>query len=169
MGMTDDRLAHLLNNIPPRSLLLLEDIDAAFPDRKMDKQAGGYTECLLSGYRSSLTFSGLLNALDGVAASEERLIFMTTNYPDKLDAALIRPGRVDQKYYVGNATEKQAREMFLKFYDGQSELAETFVYNLRDANLFGTVSTAQLQGHFVFHREDAEKAAHMIDTLLPAK
>lgn len=33
MGMTDDRLAHLLNNIPPSSILLLEDIDAAFPDR----------------------------------------------------------------------------------------------------------------------------------------
>ena len=40
-------------------------------------------------------FPGLLNALDGVVASEGRLTFMTSNYPERLDPALIRPGRVD--------------------------------------------------------------------------
>lgn len=33
LGMTDDRFAHLLNNMPPRSIILLEDVDAAFSDR----------------------------------------------------------------------------------------------------------------------------------------
>ena len=42
-----------------------------------------------------LTLSGLLNAIDGVTSSEGRIVFMTTNYVDKLDPALIRPGRVD--------------------------------------------------------------------------
>lgn len=114
-----------------------------------------------------LTFSGLLNALDGVAASEERIIFMTTNHPEKLDAALIRPGRVDQKIYIGNATETQAYTMFLRFYTHQSELATLFVSNLREANAFGKVSPAQLQGHFVFHRDNAENAAKSIHSLLP--
>jgi ATP-dependent 26S proteasome regulatory subunit len=43
---------------------------------------------------SDVTFSGLLNVLDGVASTEERLIFMTTNHLDHLDSALIRPGRL---------------------------------------------------------------------------
>lgn len=90
---------------------------------------------------------------------------MTTNHVSKLDPALIRPGRVDQKIYIGNATEKQAYEMFIRFYDS-SKLAERFVSNLREADAFGKVSTAQLQGHFVYHRENAEKAATAIHTLL---
>lgn len=42
-----------------------------------------------------LTLSGLLNAIDGVASAEDRILFMTTNYIEQLDEALIRPGRVD--------------------------------------------------------------------------
>ena len=49
-----------------------------------------------------VTFSGLLNALDGVASSEERIIFMTTNHLEHLDNALIRPGRVDVKDFISN-------------------------------------------------------------------
>lgn len=44
-----------------------------------------------------VTFSGLLNALDGAAAQEGRLLFMTTNHIEKLDSALIRPGRCDYR------------------------------------------------------------------------
>lgn len=48
-----------------------------------------------------VTFSGLLNCLDGVASTEARILFMTTNYLDRLDPALVRPGRVDVKEYIG--------------------------------------------------------------------
>ncbi|KAH6561244.1 hypothetical protein BASA62_009948 [Batrachochytrium salamandrivorans] len=75
MGMTDDRLAHLLNNIPARSIILLEDVDAAFPNRvALPADHTTSTDTVKSSSpRSMLTFSGLLNALDGVAASEEQL------------------------------------------------------------------------------------------------
>ena len=48
------------------------------------------------------TFSGLLNALDGVVATEERLIFMTTNHIARLPPVLIRPGRIDLRVSDGN-------------------------------------------------------------------
>ena len=48
-----------------------------------------------------MTFSGLLNAIDGVTSTEGRIVFMTTNYIDRLDPALIRPGRVDYQEYIG--------------------------------------------------------------------
>lgn len=48
-----------------------------------------------------VTFSGLLNCLDGVASTEARILFMTTNYLNRLDPALVRPGRVDVKEYIG--------------------------------------------------------------------
>ncbi|KAJ3190037.1 hypothetical protein HDU85_000328 [Gaertneriomyces sp. JEL0708] len=158
-GMTDDRLSHLLNHAPPRSIILLEDVDAAFNNRMQNDKAGG-------GY-SPLTFSGLLNALDGVASSEERLIFMTTNHLPRLDPALIRPGRVDLKLYIGNVTSVQAKEMFLRFYEGEQELAERFVGRLEDIRQQGReVSPAALQGHFVLWREDAKGAVENVDSLV---
>lgn len=53
-----------------------------------------------------VTFSGLLNCLDGVASTEARILFMTTNYLDRLDPALVRPGRVDVKEYIGMHVKK---------------------------------------------------------------
>ena len=67
-------------------------------------------------YKSSVTFSGLLNALDGVASSEERIIFMTTNHFSHLDPALIRPGRVDLQEFLDDAVGEQAKRLFVKFY-----------------------------------------------------
>lgn len=67
-----------------------------------------------------MTFSGLLNALDGVASSEERIIFMTTNHYNLLDPALIRPGRVDIHEILDDATGEQAQRLFTKFYGSSS-------------------------------------------------
>lgn len=113
-GMTDDRLAQALSVVPQRSIVLLEDIDAAFGSRLTGADAGGASR----HRRSSLTFSGLLNTLDGVASSEERIIFMTTNYLERLDPALMRPGRVDSVHRLGSATRSQARRLFESFYTG---------------------------------------------------
>ncbi|CAN0389181.1 unnamed protein product, partial [Ectocarpus sp. 13 AM-2016] len=44
---------------------------------------------------------GLLNVLDGVVDTPGRIVIMTTNHPESLDAALIRPGRIDKKIYLG--------------------------------------------------------------------
>lgn len=86
--------------------MLLEDIDAAFPSRE---DADG-TDTRPANAGSNVTFSGLLNVLDGVAASEERLVFMTTNHADRLDPALIRPGRVDYTQAVGDASDFQVSD-----------------------------------------------------------
>ncbi|KAL2915733.1 Complex III assembly protein translocase and chaperone [Polyrhizophydium stewartii] len=165
-GLTDDRLAHLLNNVPMRSIILLEDIDAAFPSRTPKEEQDARTADKQRGYSSTLTFSGLLNALDGVAASEERIIFMTTNHLERLDSALVRPGRVDVRAYIGNATAEQARAMFLRFYDGQEQLADEFVAKLAAADALGRVSPAQLQGHFVVHRRNAARAVERAGVLI---
>ncbi|SPC61810.1 related to BCS1 - mitochondrial protein of the AAA family of ATPases [Ustilago sp. UG-2017b] len=106
-GLTDDKLNHLLSNAPDRSILLLEDVDAAFLGRQQTAE---------DGYQASVTFSGLLNALDGVASGESRIIFMTTNHIEKLDPALIRPGRVDMIAELGDAEREQVEELMVRFY-----------------------------------------------------
>ncbi|KAF9113219.1 hypothetical protein BGX27_002011 [Mortierella sp. AM989] len=151
-GLTNDRLNHLLTNLPERSIMLLEDIDAAFAKRDKTQE----------GFQSMVTFSGLLNALDGVASSEGRIIFMTTNHIDVLDPALIRPGRVDLREYVGDATPIQIRKMFKRFYEDQDDLANKFVQSLEGSK----VSTAALQGHFVHFKDRPEEACKNVGYLL---
>ncbi|KAJ2163664.1 Complex III assembly protein translocase and chaperone [Coemansia sp. RSA 353] len=155
-GLTDDRLNHLLTVAPERSLVLLEDVDAAFTRTRQQSEHAAYQQ-------SMVTFSGLLNALDGVASSDERIIFMTTNHIDRLDPALIRPGRVDAKIYLGNATQFQIQRMFTRFYGSEhAELANQFARAL-DAHC---VSTAQLQGHFVVYKKDPQTAIDNIAELI---
>jgi mitochondrial chaperone BCS1 len=52
----------------------------------------------------------------GVASHEGRVLVMTTNHREKLDPALIRPGRVDYEVEFENATRKQAEELFERMY-----------------------------------------------------
>ena len=70
--------------------------------------------------KKSISLSGLLNAIDGVASHEGRVLIMTTNKPETLDDALIRPGRVDLQVAFGNATQEQARELFERMYEADS-------------------------------------------------
>lgn len=155
-NLTDDRLNHLMNHIPQRSILLLEDIDAAFNSREQTNE---------QGFQSGVTFSGLLNALDGVASAEECITFMTSNHPERLDPALLRPGRVDYKVLVNNASEDQVRRMFTRFYQDEEKLCDQFAQKFSELGLLGKVSTAQLQGLFVFNKNDPRAALAMIDTL----
>ena len=124
-------------------------------------------------YQSSVTFSGFLNALDGVASGEERIIFMTTNHVEKLDPALVRPGRVDLSVLVGDASPAQARTLFTRFYGGsESVTAQEVVERLgRQIEELTTnemregrrVSMAALQGLFI--RNDAQDAVKALPEL----
>jgi chaperone BCS1 len=64
-----------------------------------------------------ISLSGLLNAIDGVASHEGRVLIMTTNKPEALDEALIRPGRVDVQVRFSNASSTQAGELFHRMYE----------------------------------------------------
>ncbi|GLV39079.1 Bcs1 chaperone [Carabus blaptoides fortunei] len=158
-GLSDDRLNHLLSMAPQQSIILLEDIDAAFISREDTSQQRAAYEGL-----SRVTFSGLLNCLDGVASTEARILFMTTNYLDRLDPALIRPGRVDVKEYIGWCSAYQLEMMFLRFYKGAGEQAKQFADSV--AALGKPVSPAQIQAYFMFHKQaNGEEVIKNIDNI----
>lgn len=111
-----------------------------------------------------VTFSGLLNTLDGVASTEERIVFMTTNYLDRLDPALIRPGRVDVKQEIGYAEADQIERMFRRFYPQEScSNARRFAQNV--IHLGELKSIAQIQGYFMLHKNSPEAALDNVNDL----
>lgn len=112
-----------------------------------------------------MTFSGFLNALDGVASGEERIIFMTTNHVEKLDPALIRPGRVDLMEHIDDASPEQARRLFERFFgdsnsdlpDAEPELSKLLGKIVEEEMANGRrISMAALQGLFI--RQNAHEA-----------
>jgi len=58
-----------------------------------------------------LNLQGLLECLDGVIDTEDRMVIMTTNHPEKLDPALIRPGRIDKIIELGYIKPAQVIEL----------------------------------------------------------
>ena len=93
----------LFNQVPEKSLVLIEEVDEAFEKTKKAERGQG------------LSHTALLNALDGISSREGRITIMTTNFKERISTALIRPGRADLHLYVGNATPAQAEKMFLRF------------------------------------------------------
>lgn len=113
--LNDHSMADLLQRTPPRSLILIEDVDAFFSARqKQDTHI-------------EVSFSGMLNALDGVAAQEGRIVVLTTNHRERLDPALIRPGRIDVEVLLDNASAEQLRRLFLRFFAGATVEADAAV------------------------------------------
>lgn len=126
-----------------------------------------------------MTFSGFLNALDGVASGEERIIFMTTNHVDRLDPALIRPGRVDLSLLIDDASPAQAKELFTRFYgrveeEGQAwEELEEGELEAMGKRIEGQVANEMEQGRHVsmaalqglFIRSSAREALENLHTL----
>eukprot|EP00357_Protocruzia_adherens_P019985 CAMPEP_0115024918 /NCGR_PEP_ID=MMETSP0216-20121206/33614_1 /TAXON_ID=223996 /ORGANISM="Protocruzia adherens, Strain Boccale" /LENGTH=204 /DNA_ID=CAMNT_0002399249 /DNA_START=442 /DNA_END=1052 /DNA_ORIENTATION=+ len=74
-NIDDAKLNARLRDTPANSIILIEDVDAIFVDRESVKRED----------RLTVSFSGLLNALDGVASQEGRIVFLTTNHIEKLD------------------------------------------------------------------------------------
>ncbi|KAI9440874.1 P-loop containing nucleoside triphosphate hydrolase protein [Lactarius indigo] len=121
-GMSDNTLTTLMGNVPSRCILLLEDLDAAFTRgiSRDSTSTGAPTAPTKAAAEandgSTLSLSGLLNSLDGVAAAEGRLLFATTNHIERLDPALSRPGRMDVWVNFTNATKWQAEGIFKCFF-----------------------------------------------------
>ncbi|KAJ3735093.1 P-loop containing nucleoside triphosphate hydrolase protein [Lentinula guzmanii] len=126
-GMSDNTLTTLMGNVPSRCILLLEDLDAAFTrsvsrdssSTGAPKESTASTSTPETTDGSTLSLSGLLNSLDGVAAAEGRLLFATTNHIERLDPALSRPGRMDVWVNFTHATKWQAEGIFKCFFPSQ--------------------------------------------------
>lgn len=127
-NITDERINNLLSTVPPRSIILLEDIDSFFRQReKADASV-------------KLSYSGFINALDGVASHEGSVVFLTTNHPELLDEAAIRSGRVDFRMELSRCDRHQLYQMALKF-DANAAQAQLFANQLEEARF----SPAQVQ------------------------
>ena len=113
--MSDNLLRDALSSVPEGAIVVIEDIDAGGVGvtREVDIASPGAGETEVMG----VTLSGVLNAIDGVASGEGRILIATTNHIENLDWALIREGRFDFKAKIGYMTDETYREYLGRFYN----------------------------------------------------
>lgn len=159
-GMNDEALAYLMATVRENSIILFEDIDVAQRGRELTTPDGQQVS------PKGITFSGLLNALDGLAAREDCIVFMTTNHIEKLDAALIRPGRVDVKVHFDYADREQVYGLFRRFFpEAPHEAAAEFV---QEVDRIPAVSMAELQQHLLKYKTDPRRAIERAGEIMAA-
>jgi chaperone BCS1 len=182
--VSDQRMDSLFEDLPTRCILLLEDVDSAGLEREKTPEElkklsrKERDSSLRTAYRkTSLTLSGLLNCLDGPTSKDGRIVCMTSNAPDSLDPALIRPGRCDQKVLFGYANQEICTKLFEHLYTKtpdelvEGETSASAQYDIAQmATAFasaipsgGRISPAEAQGYLMIHRRNpvaAVEGAH---------
>jgi len=139
-------IADALSIIDPGSMVVIEDVDRMFAQAKLSKTDGGES--------SLIDLAGFLNATDGIGVPHGLVIVMTVNNLDNIAPAVLRPGRIDQRYLLDNVDAYQADVMFERFF-GVKDPA--FATACAEANL----SPAQVQEILV--RAQGEPANAIIE------
>ncbi len=137
--MNDGTLLDAVSRVEPNGMVVMEDVDCMSSTKTRTEISKDGLETIFG-----VTLSGLLNVLDGLSAPNGVLFFMTTNRLENLDPALIRPGRIDMKIGIGEATDSQKRQLFNRFFPNESvseeilrqssTMAELQEYLLRQRN-----------------------------------
>jgi chaperone BCS1 len=159
--MNDRTLKGAMNAVPENSIILFEDIDCMKAGNRRPELSpraasqGGTTtkEGDTPQDRGGVTLSGLLNVLDGFHAPSNVVFVMTTNAAEALDPALLRPGRIDYKLYLGEASDSQKYELYRRFFPEATEFeAREFV----EAHAVETM--AEFQGLLLALEQETEPA-----------
>jgi hypothetical protein len=103
-----------------------------------------------------ITLSGLLNVLDGVVSADGQILIATTNHPERLDSALVQPGRFHRRFDFELADADQFRKLYEMFF--KQPLSETVLRRFRD----DVVSPAEICNQFLGSLEDPNAAAEKV-------
>lgn len=134
-----------------QTIMIFEDIDCIFQERKSHDEN-----------KNSITFSGLLNALDGITSNENLICFITTNYKNHLDSALLRPGRIDYIMRFDYSTKEQIQDMYRDFTNCQDDNKILNFYKVC-ASLQINISTALLQQYLIQYINMPDEAISNIE------
>jgi len=105
---------------------------------------------------SDITLSSLLNVLDGILESNGIIYIITTNYPEKIDKALLRPGRINFTIDFKKSDYKTIKEMLDFFYE--TELPETNEYGIKE----NEHTTSYVSGLCISYKNDINKCIEML-------
>jgi len=136
-----------------QTMMVFEDIDCIFKERKSHDEN-----------KNNITFSGLLNALDGITSNENLICFITTNYKSHLDSALLRPGRIDYIMRFDYSTKEQIQDIFRDFTSCQ-DVGKIQEFYKACTTMQIKISTALLQQYLMQYIDQPDAAISNVDNM----
>jgi ATPase family associated with various cellular activities (AAA) len=135
------------------------------------KQKKGFKQ--LNGQESEnnekITLSYLLNLIDGVLETPGRILIITTNRPEALDKALIRPGRIDLNIEVRKASVDILHKMFKTYYElSETECVASYMFSEHIHEKWSPAEVLQILGNHYNNPQRAYEILKDRDVALPA-
>ena len=163
--LDNEKLVEAFNSLPNRCVVLIEDIDTynhcikrVVKDDSTPKSFNGDASVIKALQElNGITLSGVLNAIDGVVATNDRILVVTTNHFDKLDAALKRKGRIDHDVRFGYMDVGSFRTMMSRTYPG-FDLPAAF-------EIPKNITPVDLQSAILTYPDDPQKALGELKTI----
>lgn len=137
--LSQEGFSDILYNVEKNSIVLIEDIDrlSSIVEEKMKQKKEKKIDPeelldIMDGYSakkqvsSEQAFRNLLQIMDGFQTPEAVIFILTANEPEKIDATLLRSGRIDKRFDFHYADSWQAEKMFLRFFENEKDLAKQF-------------------------------------------
>ena len=132
-----DAFSYINDNESKERIIVIEDIDSIFTDRKKGDDI------------NNITLQSLLNCFDGFSCVEGTLLFITANRPEFLDHAMLRSCRIDYKYNLDYADKYQTQCIFEILYSNDKDKFIKF-YKLIKNRIY---TTAMLQEFLFYNRK----------------
>jgi ATP-dependent 26S proteasome regulatory subunit len=136
--MLIDAIASLEDKEEKKRIIVIEDIDSIFTDRKAGDSA------------NNISLQGLLNCFDGFSCAEGTILFITANKPEILDEALLRSCRIDYRYELDYADKYQTKAIFEMVLPEQKDNFSKFYNIIKRSDKY---TTAMLQEFLFFNRK----------------
>ena len=153
--LTDAKFATAMNAMPKDCILLLEDFDSLFIERQTSQKT------------CNISFSSILNILDGILTREKQITFITTNHVERLDFALKRASRIDEIIHFGMPIlEEQISKMYTKYFPEKLDNLPKFLKKIR--NKHNKLTPAILQHFFnkCYHSDDLSEEIDLLDVII---
>ncbi len=137
--LNDHNFIIAINKVPKNCVFVLEDVDALYIERDKSND-------------NRVSFSCILNFMDGVYSNEDLITIITTNHLEKLDKALVRPMRADKIIKFTYCSKYQYETIFSKFFPEKDDLMKE-LYKMIQRKKF---TTAMLQKYLITYLDEPE-------------
>ena len=134
-----------VGTLPKNSLLVIEDIDSNDITHKREEKLSLVPQSMTDEKLKDLkptSLSTVLNALDGILDTHGRILIITTNHPEHLDPALVRPGRIDLHLKLDYVNLDTLNQFISVFYPG-SKIPPGFI--VREKTTIASLQQAVIQ------------------------
>lgn len=116
-----------------------------------DGDSSSTTTSSISQKEDPITLDDILNLWDGLKETPGRILGISSNHYDKLDPALIRPGRIDITIHLDNVTHPIIQEMFTHYYGFKMD--ESKLKKIKS----GFYSPAEIINYYVMYKNEPEE------------